>query len=352
MRRILVLPLAILYGTVVYLRNKFYDWGIFKSRQFDIPIICVGNLSVGGSGKSPHIEYLVRLLKGDYHVATLSRGYKRKTKGFRLVKQHATAQEVGDEPAQFKNKFRKQTIAVDEKRVRGIENIIKIDPYVEAILLDDAFQHRAVTPGLSILITDFHKPYSEDYLMPSGTLREHTIGAKRADIIIVSKTPNVLSPITKRRFLHELNPLPNQTLVFTYLKYGKINHVFNRHTQPVDLCKTSTILMLTGIANPYPLEEYLRPCCNELIKFSYPDHYQYKKSDLLKIKDAFNNIYTKQKIIITTEKDAVRIRSAIGNEIIKDLPLYYIPVEIAFHKGHKQKFDRRILKYVEENKPN
>lgn len=350
MRRILVFPFALLFGIIVFVRNKLYDWGIFRSKHFDIPTIAVGNLAVGGSGKSPHIEYLIRLLKKDYTVATLSRGYKRKTKGFRLAKQHATAREVGDEPAQFKHKFRTATIAVDGNRRRGIKKIMQADPYTDVILLDDAFQHRAVKPGLSILITDFHNPYPEDFLMPSGTLREHASGAKRADIIIVSKTHNVLSPITKRRFQKAIKPRPHQQLLFTYFKYGKIRHVFDGSIPPQKLPQYSNIIMLTGIANPYPLEEKLAPHCNEMIKFTYPDHYNYKKKDFKKIKEAYDDVFTKNKVIITTEKDATRILSAEGHEIIKDLPLYYIPVEIAFHKGQKQKFDRTILNYVEANR--
>lgn len=352
MRRILLFPFALIYGIVVFARNKLYDWGLLRSKHFDTPTISVGNLAVGGAGKSPHIEYLVRLLKKNYSTATLSRGYKRKTRGFKLAKQHATADEVGDEPAQFKHKFRQQTIAVDGKRRRGINKILKMDPYTDVILLDDAFQHRSVKPGLSVLITDFHNPYPEDYLLPSGTLREHTSGAKRADIIIVSKTPKVLSPITRRRFYQEIKPKPYQQLFFTFLRYGNLVYMFNTKMAPKRLSKFSSIIMLTGIANPYPLEEHLRPYCNELIRYTYPDHYSYKKRDFKKIKEAYDDIFTSSKAIITTEKDASRIRSAPGAEIIKDLPLYYIPVEVVFHKGQKQKFDRIILNYVEENRRN
>ncbi len=352
MRRILLFPFAILYGCIIFVRNKLYDLGILKSQTFDVPTIVVGNLAVGGSGKSPHIEYLIRLLKKEYSVATLSRGYKRKTKGFRLAKQHATADEVGDEPAQFKHKFRKQTIAVDEKRPRGVRKIMEIDPYTDVILLDDAFQHRAVKPGFSILITDYHNPYFDDYLMPTGRLREHTYRANKADIIIVSKCPPVLTPFTIRRFQENLKLKEHQSLFFTKYKYGQLHHVFNASEPPKALKKYSSIIMVTGIANPYPLEEKLTPHCNELIKFNYPDHFRYKKANFEKIKEAYDNIFAKSKIIITTEKDATRIRSADGHEILKDLPLYFIPVEVVFHKGQKQKFDRRILEYVKENKRN
>ncbi|MCF8231496.1 MAG: tetraacyldisaccharide 4'-kinase [Bacteroidales bacterium] len=352
MWRVLVFPFTLIYGIIVLLRNKFFDWGILRSKKFDIPVISVGNLSVGGSGKSPHVEYLIRLLKKEYNIATLSRGYRRKTKGFRIVKQQATAREVGDEPCQFKHKFREITVAVDEKRRRGIEKIKQLDPYVEVILLDDAFQHRYVKPGLSILVTDFHNPYPEDFLMPSGRLREQAWGAKRADIIIVSKTPNVLSPITKRRFYHEINPLPHQLLLFTYVKYGMLRKVFESNSEDKIPQSFNSILMVTGIANPYPLEEHLREKCYDLEKFSYPDHHKFSKSDLKKIKKAYDNIFSPKKAIITTEKDAARLRSTIGIELLKDLPLYLIPVEVAFHKGQKQKFDRKVLNYVRENQGN
>jgi len=349
MWRVLVFPFALLYGIIVFLRNKFFDWGILPSKEFDIPVISIGNLSVGGSGKTPHIEYLIRLLNKEYNIATLSRGYKRKTKGFRIAKQNAGAAEVGDEPSQFKHKFRKLTVAVDGKRRRGIREIQKLDPYVNVILLDDAFQHRYVKPGLNILVTDYHNPYTTDFLMPSGTLREHARGAKRADIIIVSKTPNVLSPITKRRFYHEINPLPNQDLLFTFYKYGKIRAVFESNAPEKIPQKFNSILMVTGIANPYPLEEHLRGKCYDLERITFPDHHKFTKSDLKKIKRAYEDIFSPQKAIITTEKDATRLRSDFGKDGLNDLPLYYIPVEIAFHKGQKQKFDRRVLKYVREH---
>jgi tetraacyldisaccharide 4'-kinase len=350
MWRVLVFPFACIYGSVVFVRNKFYDWGIFRSREFNLPVISVGNLSVGGSGKTPHIEYLIRLLRDEFSVAVLSRGYKRKTHGFHLVKQQATPAEVGDEPSQIKQKFRKITVAVDEKRAHGIEMLQKADPYLDVILLDDAFQHRSVKPGLSILITDFHLPFTEDYLMPSGTLREHAAGYKRADIIIISKAPKVLSPITKRRLFHEINPLPNQDLFFTHLKYSECRHVIDG--SPPASKEFSVIVMISGIANAYPMEEKLRSHTIELIKMEYPDHYQYKRSDIKKIKKVFDNIFTSNKALVTTEKDAIRLRAADGIELLKDLPLYFLPVEVVFHKGQKQEFEQRVFKYVRENTPN
>lgn len=352
MWRVLVFPFALIYGLIVWLRNKFFDWGILGSKQFDVPTISVGNLSAGGAGKTPHIEYLIRLLNQDYNLATLSRGYKRKTKGFRIAKQHATASEIGDEPSQLKHKFNKITVAVDEKRRRGIKEIKKLDPYVDIILMDDAFQHRYVKPGLNILVTDYHNPYSRDYLLPTGTLREHTSGAKRADIIIVSKTPNVLSPITKRRFYHELNPLPNQDLCFSYIKYGQLRPVFKSNNPGEIPQNFNSIIMVTAIANPYPLEDHLREKCYDLETITFPDHHKFSKSDIKKILAVYDDVFSPKKAIITTEKDATRLRSALGNEKLKDLPLYYVPVEVAFHKGQKQKFERRILKYVRENQGN
>ena len=348
MKKLVLFPLAIIYGIITGIRNKLFDWGILKSNSFNIPIISVGNLSMGGSGKSPHIEYLVRLLQGSNNVAILSRGYKRKTKGFKLVKQQASAHEIGDEPAQFKHKFKKATVAVDEKRVHGIKKLQQLDPYLDVILLDDAFQHRYVKPGLSILLTDFHNLYSSDYIFPSGTLRESRCGAKRADIIIITKMPKTLSPITKRRLYNVLKPMAHQSVFTTYLQYNKLHSLFTKEPA-IEIKKYSSILLVSGIANPYPLEEYLRPNCNELVTLSYPDHHIFKQKDFAKIKKEYNNLYSRNSIIVTTEKDAMRIISNEENQLIKNLPLYYISVEIKFHNKQNQRFDSIINEYVTKN---
>jgi len=219
--RILFYPLSLLYGTIMLCRNKLYDVGFFSSSAFNIPIISVGNLSMGGTGKTPHIEYLIRLLKPEFYIATLSRGYGRKTKDFLLADTQSTVNDIGDEPLQFKNKFPKMPVAVDEKRLRGVKRILELFPSIQSILLDDAFQHRPVKSGLSIVLTDFNKLYIDDHVVPSGTLREFPMGIKRADIIIITKCPHIPLPIERKGIVDKLKLLPHQKIFFTTICYGE-----------------------------------------------------------------------------------------------------------------------------------
>ncbi len=249
--QLVLFPFSCLYGFIVFVRNKFFDWNIQPSAEYDNAIISVGNLSTGGTGKTPHVEYIIRLLQNDYSLATLSRGYKRKTKGFLQASKDSTYHDIGDEPLQYSQKFSDINVAVDECRRRGIESINSQNPDLDVIILDDAFQHRYVKPGLSILTTDFHNLYVEDYCLPSGTLRESKRGAKRADVIIVTKSPRVLSPITRRRITELIKPRAYQELLFTYLDYSEPIPLSKE--QPDILHKKySSILMITGIANSYP----------------------------------------------------------------------------------------------------
>lgn len=346
--RLFLAPFAMLYGLIVRVRNKLFDWGLLPSRSFPLPVISVGNLCVGGTGKTPHIEYLIRLLRNDYRTASLSRGYGRKTKGFILAKETATAETIGDEPLQYATKFTDIAVAVDEDRRHGITQLQK-QIQAEVVLLDDAFQHRYVHPGLSILLTDFHNLYTDDYLLPTGSLREPRSGARRADIIIITKTPKVFSPITRRRLLFEIQPKPHQNLFFTFIKYGTMlpfKGALSTTLQP----SYSTILLISGIANPYPLQDHLKQSCSELITLKYTDHHQYDVKDLEHITETFNNIFTKNKIIVTTEKDAMRLRKADLAPLIKNLPVFYIPIEIEFHNQDKQKFDKLVKSYISKEK--
>ncbi|MBN1199619.1 MAG: tetraacyldisaccharide 4'-kinase, partial [Bacteroidales bacterium] len=252
----LLFPVSLLYGLIMSIRNLFFDWGWLPSRQFELPVICVGNLSFGGTGKTPHIEYLINLLKDRWFVATLSRGYGRTSKGFVLASKRSAYKYIGDEPLQFARKFDQIKVAVDEKRVRGIVELQRKYPDLQAILLDDAFQHRFVKPGLSILLTDFHRLYTSNHVFPSGSLREFSSGAKRADLIIVSKTPKVFSPITRRRILEEINPKPHQQVFFSYIRYGNPIPVVPEQDKSSPY-SNSIILLFTGIANDYPLREHL-----------------------------------------------------------------------------------------------
>ena len=350
--KILLLPISFLYGSIMSVRNFLFYCKILRSRSFNIPVISVGNLSFGGTGKTPHIEYLIRLLKDKYSVAALSRGYGRKTKEFVLASENLSPCKIGDEPLQYKTKFKDSiVVAVDEKRKRGIKILFNKFPKLEAILLDDAFQHRWVKPGLSILLTDFHRLYCNNFPLPSGTLREFRSGAKRADIIIVTKVTSALSPITRRRLTKIIKPKEHQALYFSYIKYGVLQSIHSEDTIP-NSRKISTILLFSGIANSYPLQDKLRKKCNELIVMNFKDHHKYSIKDLTKIKNKFEDIYTKNKIIITTEKDAMRLSKPELIKFAKDLPIYYLPIEVKLHKDDAKEFDKKIIDYVKKNKRN
>jgi tetraacyldisaccharide 4'-kinase len=351
MRRLLLYPLSLLYGLVVVIRNWLYELGFFKSTGFDIPVISVGNLSAGGTGKTPHIEYLVRLLSPENKIAILSRGYGRKTRGFIKATKDSTPAEIGDEPMQYIQKFDDVLVCVSENRVNGIKRILAEHPGTRVILLDDAFQHRAVKPGFSVLLTDFYNLYSEDYLLPSGRLREPRLFAKRADVIVVTKSRKVYSPITSKRLEESLRPASHQKLYQSYIEYTHITPVKKPECVVAKGKLASTIFLFSGIANPYPLEDYLRSKCTELVTLTFPDHYAYKASDVKKIKQAWDDIYTKNKLMVTTEKDFMRLKNPQIWDLVVDLPLHYLPIAVDFHENDKQLFDQQVLAYVRKNSP-
>lgn len=344
--RILLFPFSLAYGFLMYIRNLMFNYNVLKQTGFDIPVISVGNLSFGGTGKTPHVEYIIRLLQDDYRIATLSRGYKRRTKGFILASRNSSVKEIGDEPLQYVRKFDSVTVAVDARRVHGINKLLEEEPRPDVVILDDAYQHRYVKPGLSVLLTDFHDLYVEDYLLPAGKLREPGRNAKRADIIVVTKTPKVLSPLTRRRIQNLIKPRSHQKLFFSYITYDDpvpLNP--ETHTQP-NKKKYSYILLFTGIANPYPLQEYLSNMCHELVSLEFPDHHQYEKGDLDKIYEAYNNIFAKDKVIYTTEKDAMRLDRPGYKSFLDGLPVFYIPIRVSFHKCDDARFDKFVIDYV------
>ncbi|KAF5035052.1 Tetraacyldisaccharide 4'-kinase [anaerobic digester metagenome] len=348
--RLLLLPLAFLYGLIIRIRNGLFDIGIIKQTSFPLPVISVGNLTTGGTGKTPHIEYLIRLLSPGMKVATLSRGYGRKTRGFRQAEYGDNASGVGDEPMQYLMKFPDIAVFVDESRKRGIRKLLKKQPGTEVVLLDDAYQHRYVKPGFSILLTDYLNPYPGNYLLPAGSLREPISGAKRADAIIVTKSPRVFSPIDYRIMLDELKPLPHQKVYFSYIEYGKITPLWDEMPEPEENHKYSNILLFAGIANIYPIQEYLSDFCFELTTIEFKDHYRYKTSDLRRIKENFNDLYSRNKMLVTTEKDAMRLMVPEIYELARELPLHYLPIEVKFHRQFKESFNEIILNYVEKNK--
>lgn len=347
--RLLVLPFSLLYGLVISIRNLLFELKILPSEQFPLKIISVGNLSAGGTGKTPHVEYLIRLLSPETTLCTLSRGYGRKTKGFIAASKKDDALSIGDEPMQYYKKFSNISVFVDENRRRGIKNILSNNPSIRALLLDDAFQHRYVKPGLSILLTDYHKLYYNDYLIPSGTLREPIRGAARADIVIITKTPKVLSPFVRRKIVNDLKLKPHQKVYFSYIKYGQIHALWKADFKFLPEKKYSHILLFAGIANPYPLQDQLRKHCNELTTMLFPDHHQYTLSDLEVIKRNFDDLYSRNKLLITTEKDAMRLITdeLMGKAI--QMPVHYLPIEVDFHGGDKSQFDEQIRTYVNKN---
>lgn len=343
--RLLLLPFSILYGCIGAARNFFYSVGILPSKKFNLPVISVGNLAAGGTGKTPQIEYLIRLLNDKYPVATLSRGYGRKTSGFIYVSENSTSFEVGDEPRQFKLKFPAIPVAVDTSRVRGIKKLGQDHPELRAVLLDDAFQHRAVKPAISILLSDFSKLYNKDQLLPTGTLREFKSGASRANIIIVTKCPANLSPIEKRCLTRDMDPLAYQQIYFTSISYGEPIPLLDNKSIATITAATH-IVLLTGIVNPDPLITYISVKTKNITHIEYPDHHEYSIVELVKLKQQFENISTKHKIIITTEKDAMRIDKEGLLEVVQGLPLFYIPIETIFLFDEGEAFNKQILDHV------
>ena len=350
--RILLSPLSVLYGLITYVRNRLFDWNLLNSVSFPIPIISIGNLCSGGTGKTPHVEYLIRLLRSEFRLATLSRGYKRKSKGFVLAGDTPSVEVLGDEPLQFKIKYENIEVAVDERRVHGVGQLLKKIDDLDLVLLDDAYQHRWIQAGLSILLTDYYKLYSKDYMLPTGNLREFRCGAKRADIIIITKSPAVLSPLTRRQVIDSIKPGSHQTVFFSYIEHGSLKQIPGIDFIPADNFSTSSVLLIAGIANPYPLERYLKDRCAHLEKIYFSDHHDFKAKDIDRIIKTYDGIISKNKLIVTTEKDMMRFIHPDFISKIKHLPVCYLPIEVKFHREDRESFEKQILNNVEHNKRN
>lgn len=334
--RKILFPFAILYGLVTSIRNFLFDIGILKSYSFDIPIIAVGNLSVGGTGKTPQIEYLIRLLSGKYKIATLSRGYKRQSEGFVLADSTSNALVLGDEPFQFYQKFPGIQVAVDANRKNGIEQLLSQKEKPEIILLDDAFQHRKVKAGFYILLTSYGDLYSDDFILPTGNLRESSSGAKRANVVVVTKCPKTLSLEEQNSIRSKLKLAKNQELYFSFIDYD--DSIFSKdRTMKVEEIRNIDKLLLAGIAKPEPFFEFLKSEVNNHEILTYPDHYHFTEKDVLEIKEK-----AKDKIIITTEKDYVRLKDSV-----LEAQLYYLPIRSSFVSSGNS-FDTRVLNFVEK----
>lgn len=350
-------PASFLYGAGVAFRNLLFDWGYLRSRSFEVPVICIGNLAVGGTGKTPHTEYLLKLLHRNYQVAVLSRGYKRHTKGYVLAHAGSNAEEIGDEPYQIHSKFANVRVAVDENRCHGIEQLLKLnDPKVEVVLLDDAFQHRYVKAGLTILLTDYHRLFSDDALLPAGRLRESASGKKRAHIIVVTKCPRNLKPIDYNIISKQLNLFPYQQLYFSSFHYGKLQRIFPdvESAQPQERALTSLhaneqMLLLTGIASPASLMKQIEKQTKHIDLLAFGDHHSFSKRDMQQIRERFEKLEGKRKLIITTEKDATRlIEHPALDEALKPY-IYALPIEVEILQNQQDHFNQYIINYVTEN---
>ena len=346
-------PLALLYGLIIHIRNKMFDWNILKSRSFHLPVICIGNISVGGTGKTPHTEYLINLLKEDFHVAVLSRGYKRKSKGFVMAKPSSTPHDIGDEPYQMAHKFVNIAVAVDADRCNGIEQLTnRMKP--DVILLDDAYQHRYVKPGFTILLIDYNRPIYTDCMLPAGRLREAASGKDRADIIIITKCPEQISAQQMSEIKDNIKPLNHQLLFFTYFQYCSLKHFMDstRELPLTSLNRDSHILLLTGIASPLPLINELKKYTEHIEPVSFADHHDFTEADMEQIETQFNNLPQRGRMIITTEKDAARLANCPVLSTNLKQQIFILPIEVKFIKDEGELFNSKIIEYVKQNSRN
>lgn len=344
--KILLWPFSLVYGIVVCVRNWLFDRGLLPSEKYDFPVVSIGNITVGGTGKTPFTEYLIRLMQDKYQLGVLSRGYKRNTSGYKLVTMKDEPIAVGDEPFQMKHKFPSVTVAVDADRRRGIKTMRKLEEgRPELILLDDAYQHRYVHPKVSILLVDYNRNITEDHLLPVGLMREPKRSMKRADIIVVTKCPDTITPMDMRLFRKHLNPYPYQSLCFSKLAYGELVPLFPsaKHPMPNPVLTDAGVLALTGIASPAPFVEYLKKCSAHVETCFFGDHHNYSVSDLKRIQKAYDGIDVHEKYIITTEKDAVRLmaNTSFPDELKKKI--FYIPLSMEFLREDASVFEENLL---------
>lgn len=354
LKNIILYPLSLIYGAITAVRNFLYDSRILPSVEFQLPVICVGNITVGGTGKTPHTEYIAGLLKKDFKVATLSRGYRRKTRDFRIATSAAQVSEIGDEPMQIFRNLPEILVTVDRKRVHGVRIILQEYPETEVIILDDGFQHRRITPGFSILLSDYERLIIRDHMLPYGNLREYKENMRRADVILITKSPENISPIQRRIIVKEINKSPYQNLFFTSYKYGQPKQIFGNssNNSVPDSSKNGScgIVLITGIANPRPLKEYLDKSYNEITQLAFPDHHSFNEKDLETIFSAYNELKSITRYLFTTEKDAIKLREFANIAEPFRSAFFYIPIGINFLNEDKEEFDNLIIDYVRKNK--
>ena len=349
-----LLPLSWIYGLGVKTRNQLFELGVLKSRSFDVPVISVGNITVGGSGKTPHVEYLIRILKNHCKVAVLSRGYKRKSRGFLLADKETPMRMIGDEPFQMKTKFPDVAVAVDSNRCRGIDNLTndEILKDTDVVLLDDAFQHRYVKPGINILLVDYHRLIIYDKLLPAGRLREPKDGKSRADIVIITKCPAELKPIEYRVIQKAMDLFPYQDLYFSTLSYENLKPLYcGEEKRLTDISPNDNVLLLTGIASPKQMMMDLQQYTTHITPMTFTDHHQFTARDVKRINQRFANM-SGPKMIITTEKDATRLQGLNGLSDEVRHNIFLLPVKVEFMLGQEEEFNHKIIDYVSKNSRN
>ncbi|MBR2193824.1 MAG: tetraacyldisaccharide 4'-kinase [Bacteroidaceae bacterium] len=351
-----LLPFSWLYGMAVNLRNVLFDSGVLPSERFDIPVICVGNITAGGTGKTPHTEYLIRLLAAQNQVAVLSRGYKRKSKGYILARDDMPMKMIGDEPYQMKHKFPRIHMAVDKDRREGIRRLCdkKVWPATDVVLLDDAYQHRYVQAGINILLMDYHRLIYFDELLPAGRLREPRSSTQRADVVIVTKCPTYITPMEEHGIARSLGMQPWQKLFFTHFKYGALHNIKDGSEIELDDLRGEqyNVVLLTGIASPQQMEYDLKKYCN-FTSIHFSDHHNFTDKDIQRVKDTIQKVKAsgKKTIVITTEKDATRLRDN-KTSLVEGMDVYALPIEVEFLDERGNEFDQLILNYVQTNSRN
>jgi len=350
----LLLPFSWLYGLGVWIRNRLFDHEILGSTAFHIPLISVGNINVGGTGKTPHVEYLASLLGEEFSVATLSRGYKRRTRDFRIASATSTVSEIGDEPLQMKHRFPDMTVAVDRKRVNGVKALMAFSPTVEVILMDDAYQHRSIKAGFSILLMDYNRPIHKDSLLPAGRLREPAVNSNRANIILVTRSPERIKPIELREYVNQMKLSIGQHLFFTNMRYGNLSPVYPGCKQrDAEWFKSHVggVVIVAGIAQPRSLRQYARSISTNISEVFFSDHHRYTRKDLEKISQAYQKLKkdAMEVLLLTTEKDAMRLRDHQPDEQIREA-FHAVRIHVHFLNDDKEEFDRQILNYVRSNK--
>lgn len=352
---LLLYPISKIYGVVMAVRNKMFEYGILKQQEFDIPIVVVGNIAMGGTGKTPHVEYIVESLLGKYNIGVLSRGYRRATKGFVLASPQSRPEDIGDESYQIYRKFGPDiTVAVCEKRADGIRQMREINPALNMIILDDAFQHRYVKPSVSVILTEYNRPVFNDKILPYGRLRESARALNRADMVVVTKCPIDMKPMHYRLFEENLKLFPFQKLYFSRYNYGHLVPIFPDEATDIptldSLRPDNSVLVITGVANPKPFVRFLRRNKAKVKLKRFTDHHNFTASDMEEIARLFDELPSANKFIVTTEKDAVRILNNPYFPHRLKKSIFYVPIKVEFIDRGEAEFTAGIEKTIRDSR--